>query len=284
MSKTYILEPTEITFENGEFSPENIILSKEDVLAIPQDALAQIGDTILKFHAIVEDSDVNPPYVECYFTDNGEGDDVEDPTISVFSFRYCDPTTSPFGGSPIPAKNDAGYYVQGNGVTGTYTVSIYTETEDEDPKPYIDEKLSKNVTYTDHPHNNWEEVLSKKGDPKTGYNTIEKLASSTNEGGSSDGESSSGGAKIIYATVEPSADGQTYTCDHDGMELIQAIKDGNLVVIVDHVNYNGIGIAYAPDEITLIANICYCYIDKSGNHVDCNHIEYNQEFSSWHYD
>lgn len=131
INKTYILEPVEVTFENGEFSPENIILSKEDVLAIPRDALAQIGDTVLKFNSIYQELDVHPTSTGCLFTDNGEEDDLDDPSISVFEIRFSDEYSS--GSFSSPDGNMLNYVKQENYVSGTYTVSIYTETDEAQP-------------------------------------------------------------------------------------------------------------------------------------------------------
>jgi hypothetical protein len=170
MSKNYILEPVELTFSTGART-DSTILSEEDILAIPQDALAQIGDTIFKFSFIENERDAT-------FTENGIADADDESLNTYFRVSYFE----------LGGFNTFAYLSNGQPVSGTFTVSIYTEDDDSDVKPYIDEKLSKNVTYTDHPHNNWEAFLEKMTGDKTGYNTIEKISNAS--GNNSEGESS----------------------------------------------------------------------------------------------
>lgn len=205
MAKNYILEPVELTFEDSSYKSDSVVFPLESILSIPEDAVAQINDQIFKFNKIDAVTLSIPNNTYCIFTPNGKSDDGESEDVNAVVFRYVVEYSK--GGKIVPEHNEFEIYLGDEPVEGTYTVSIYTETEDgSDSKPYIDEKLSKNVTYTDHPHNNWEEVLNKKGDPKTGYNTIEKLASSTSEGGSDDGSSGGSGVNILHG--EFNADGK----------------------------------------------------------------------------
>lgn len=188
MSKTYILEPVEVTFEEGVTGMDVPVDDPNAILdAISEGTVIEFSGTKLKFAGRDEGTAI--------FTPDG--------TIPEYEPEHLACVNPPIDSASVIliTYNDH----------GTFTVSIYTE-DDSDSKPYIDEKLSKNVTYTDHPHNNWEEVLSKKGDPKTGYNTIEKLASSTSDGESSSGGSddgSSGGAGINILHGEFNADANT---------------------------------------------------------------------------
>ena len=188
MAKNYILEPVELEFEETigvRAYAIPAVIDADALLEIPSDAKMQVGDNIFEYSHAQDDI--------WYFLESGNAD-------NAIELSYG------------PDRDTSNLFKYIGGSAGTYTVSIYTETEDEDSeddsdsKPYIDEKLSKNVTYTDHPHNNWEEVLSKKGDPKIGYNTIEKLASSTSEGGSDDGSFALAGINVLHAEFQDGSD------------------------------------------------------------------------------
>lgn len=156
MAKTYILEPIEVEFSYGEFSTENIILSKEDILAIPQDAAAQIGDTVLKFHSIYQEIDAKPNGVICNFTSNGEEDDPDDlSSISLLMFGFFEAFSSGFFSGPD--KNVFNYSNQADMVSGTYTVSIYTETDDPEPAPSSND-ISRNFAFSDHSRNDMDGI------------------------------------------------------------------------------------------------------------------------------
>ena len=177
MSKNYILEPVELTFVNGLYRPDSIVFPPERILAIPQNAIAQINDALLKVNSIVNDESSVPPETECYFTPNGASDGYDD-APKYLRVSYTPSYTNPISGTTMPENNKYEIFVDGVSPSGVYTISIYTETEDA-PDADPGAGLVKNVVYNDHPYNNWETILSRKGDPKTGYNTIEKLANAT---------------------------------------------------------------------------------------------------------
>lgn len=123
MSKTYILEPTELEFEQGGASlpVDNAETAYE---AIPEGAIIEISGTKLKYAATNHASQKT-------FTPDGTIPESEPENWASVSFEE--------GFLLIAYKN-----------AGTFTVSIYTETEDEDPG-YTD--ISHNFAFEDHPRN-----------------------------------------------------------------------------------------------------------------------------------
>lgn len=124
MAKTYILEPIELEFTDGNAITESVLLSDEDISAIPSNAIASVGDETFKLSIISEDSEI---FHEAIFTPNGEEYD-EDAYEGVSFTIYKDPLES---GNSIVRFNS----LLDEQLTGTYTVSIYTETDDPEPEP-----------------------------------------------------------------------------------------------------------------------------------------------------
>lgn len=137
MAKNYILEPTEMTFEEGLYLDENVPFDAEAIAAIPSSAVVQIGDTILKY-AYHSDAKIE-------FTENGQ-DDRETYVGKFFNVKYYSSTNKTGYGYGEITLNDGP-----NPIEGTYTVSIYTETPDEDDGKFTPEKAGlpdMNVNFT----------------------------------------------------------------------------------------------------------------------------------------
>lgn len=143
MSKTYILEPVEMTFE-GELVE---ISGASDIFdAIADGAIIEFSGTKLKYAGVMNEN-------QKVFTVDGSLPEDQPEVWAAVVFSEEDEFAIP----PTPAKCKVAY-----SSSGTYTVSIYTETEDDsDFKPYIDTNLSKNVTHNDHPYNAVERIRSK---------------------------------------------------------------------------------------------------------------------------
>lgn len=219
MSKTYILEPTDVTFT---FDNDGYLISDatKPVAQVDEGIFEIVGDgCILEVsgypfkvkYAGAQDSKI--------FTEDGTIPEGGPPTVwaranfknAVIQDEYPAYTQIDLTSPALPARDC------------TLTISIYTGEDDPESTP--DESLSKNSIYVDHPHNNWESFLENMSGDKTGYNTIEKMSNSEIGGGG--GSSDSG---IFYVNIEP--DGEGGRLNKTWQEIYDAVASGKLVVLV----------------------------------------------------
>lgn len=240
MAKNYILEPVELEFGGGFYIPDSVVFPPERILAIPQNAIAQINDMLLKVNSIGTDGDGALAATVCLFTPNGVSDG--DANVSNYLNVSYDPSRkSPFSEDIIPENNTYTIMVDGIFPDGVYTISIYTETEDA-PDADPGAGLSKNIVHTDHPYNDVEAFLAKQGDPKTGYNTVEKISNATI---SSEGDGgSSGGIKAFDASYIDGYPEQITVTPNDVVDSNTA----NMLLIPNYSLENGeFGLIYFTD-------------------------------------
>lgn len=170
MAKTYILEPTELSFSNGSYKFDTVSWSSDDISAFPENAVAQINDKILKYNSVGEG--MNGATV-CNFTENGTSDDLNNYSGDILCFNHTPAHTNPLSGVATPESNSINIIVDSERPTSTYTVSIYTETEDDGK--FTPEKaglpdMNVNFTY-DNPTNNGIALITK----AVMYETIQRL-------------------------------------------------------------------------------------------------------------
>ena len=169
MSKTYILEPVELTFTGGKSQCNGIL--DIDIREYVEGLKASVDDiTLLYAGEIMEDGTSKN-----VFTKNGGQYVSDEDYLKVYTVLQ---PPGPDSGQIIIVP----YAEILDKTTGSHTISVYTETED---KPYIDTNLSKNVTHNDHP-----------------YNAVERIRSKLKQKADQEGSGGGSGLKIYDAAVD----------------------------------------------------------------------------------
>lgn len=199
MAKNYILEPIEIEFklQNGSLTP----ISPPEIASKPNIPVGSIfdinGD---KFIIASHDED------EGVYSASRDGIPPTSATPERVRFIIRE--------NEIITLNNFNVYSNVTNTAGTYTVSIYTETED-DPTPKYP---IKNTSYELHGHSDVERIRYK----------LKKKAEQ--------GDSSGGGSNVVVINSEykPSEDGDSYVLDMTYSEIFDAADSGAVLVICCH--------------------------------------------------
>lgn len=211
MSKTYILEPTTLEFRSQDQHTVIADLTNTDLATKTMTEL----ETLIPAGTTVEFN--REKYISAGYsnvlgqitaTKTGEMPDFNGDPVSMVMFAgYSAGEVEVFAMIAYDSGEETGTN------PGTYTVSIYTETEDDTTPKYP----VKNTTYELHGHNEVERIRY-------------KLKKKAEQGSDESGSESSGGAGVFMVGVDFDGD-STFTLDKTWTEIDDAASSGKLVVI-----------------------------------------------------